>query len=113
VAALADSSGRQTKIHTDGIIIDVKKCKHTEPDQLPKKFFLEKAKTVEHKDGIYYHSEHSFLSNIHSSPIADNDLIYMSAEHMYQAEKCKAIGYQSRQQRVRQETTPLEEKTNC
>jgi hypothetical protein len=47
VDALADSSGRHTKIHTDGIIIDGNKFKHTEPDQLPKKFFLEKAKELD------------------------------------------------------------------
>lgn len=110
VAALARDGGAAVRIHGDGIIIDGKKYKHEEADQLPDKFNLASAKTVEREEGIYFHSEHSFLSNFYPSPIVLNNELYPTAEHLYQTKKCQQSDNKKLQELIRNATTPLEAK---
>lgn len=110
IAALARSLGSEVRVHGDGIIIDGTKYRHTDPDGLPSNLTLQKAKTVEINGGLFFHSEHAFMSNFHPSPIIHNDVIYPTAEHYFQAEKCRHVGDMARLQRVITAETPLEAK---
>ena len=108
VAALARSVGSEVRVHDDGIVIDGKKFRHTDP--LPDKYSLDKAKTVNIQGDLYFHSEHSFLSNFYPSPICEGGIMYPSAEHYFQASKCKALNDTDRLTRVLKAQTPLEAK---
>lgn len=110
VAVLARDSGREVRVHGDGVIIDGRKYKITEPETLPDQFSLAKAKTVEHGGELYFHSEHSFLSNFHPAPIVDGTATYPTAEHRFQAAKCAVAGDWARHKMVLQALTPLEAK---
>lgn len=110
VAALAQANGNNVKIHGDGIIIDGRKYKHAESDQLPPNLSLAKAKTVTIDGGIYFSSEHSYMSNFYPAPCFDNDIIYPTAEHRLQAFKCEAMGDLHRLELVKSAPTPLEAK---
>lgn len=110
VAALARASGSEVRVHGDGVVIDGKKYKQTEQHLLPPHFSLAKAKTVQIDEGLFFHSEHSFLSNFFASPIEDNETIYPTAEHMFQGEKCRVAGEMDHFRQVILAPTPLEAK---
>lgn len=110
VAALAQTNGNSVKIHGDGLIIDGRKYRHGEADQLPPSLTLSKAKTIQMNNGIFFSSEHSFLSNFYPAPFIDQGIIYPTAEHRLQAMKCETAGDRQRLELVRTATTPLEAK---
>lgn len=110
VAAIARSAGSMVKIHGDGIVIDGKKIKHNEQDQLPEEYSLCKAKMVETADSIFFHSEHAFLSNFSHSPIYDKGRYYPTAEHLLQAMKCDMAQSLTRLHQVLIAATPLDAK---
>lgn len=110
VAALARAAGRDIKVHGDGVIIDGTKYKHIDPGSLPPQFSLNKAKTIELYGGLYFQSEHSFMSNFHPSIIEQDNIIYSTAEHFFQAEKCRSAGDTARLRRVLAASTALEAK---
>lgn len=110
VAALARSEGANVRVHSDGILIDGVKYKTSEPQSLPARFALSRAKTIKSGDEIYFHSEHSFLSNFYKVPIVVNNEIYQTAEHKYQADKCEAAGDNDNRDRVLMALTPLDAK---
>lgn len=108
VAVLARSSGAEVRVHSDGIVIDGHKFKHAAT--LPEKFSLSKAKTVEMHNELYFHSEHSFLSNFHPSPISDDNTVYPTAEHCFQAAKCRLANDKEKLDQVLNAQTPMEAK---
>lgn len=110
VANVAREDGIEVRIHSDGIVLNGKKHYLTEPHTLPSKYSLEAAKTVEVAGEIYFASEHSYLSNFTNSPITENQTVYATAEHMYQAHKCKQAGELEVMERVLSAPTPLEAK---
>lgn len=110
VASLARARQADVRIHTDGIVLDGTKYLLTEQHRLPAKYSLANAKTVEEGGELYFSSEHSFLSNFSPSPILDGETLYATAEHMYQALKCRHAGNSDLQQRVTVASTPLEAK---
>ena len=106
VAALARTAGCEIRVHGDGIIIDGHKYKHN--DTLPERFSLAKAKTVDIGGELFFHSEHSYLSNFFPSPITDEEVTYPTAEHRLQAAMCRLAGDSDRLHSVIQAHTPLE-----
>lgn len=90
------------------LLLRVGRC--AEVDQLPAKFAISKAKIVEKDGGLYFHSEHAFLSNFYASPITENEVAYPTAEHYYQAETCRHARDSDRLDRVITAVTPLEAK---
>lgn len=110
VAALARGEGAEVRVHSDGIVLDNHKYYLTEPQLLPSKFSLQAAKTREFGGEIYFATEHSFLSNFSHSPITENDVVFSTAEHLYQAQKCRKAGDLDKMRKVIDATTPLEAK---
>lgn len=110
VAALARLKGADVKVHSDGVVLDGTKYKLTEPDTLPDCYSLAKAKTMEFGGEIFFHSQYSYLSNFYNAPILLNDQIHLSAEHLYQFEKCDAAGDAPNKAKILKATTPLEAK---
>ena len=108
VATLARTMGSDVRVHGDGIIIDGQKFRHN--DILPEKYSLAKSKTVEILGELYFHSEHSFLSNFYPSPINDENEIYQTAEHFLQATKCRMAKDTTRLNQVMTAQTPLDAK---
>ena len=110
VAALARQDGADVRVHTDGVVLGGKKYLLTEPHTLPDRYSINKAKTIESGGEIYFSSEASFLSNFAPSPIVEGDIIYSTAEHMYQAYKCKQAQEYDRLKSVIAAPTSLEAK---
>lgn len=110
VAALAKHMGADVRIHGDGVIIDGTKYRYSEASLLPAKYSIANAKTREFGGEIYFHSEHSYLSNFAPTPIVQGDTVYPTAEHMYQATKCKVAKDLVGLARVMVAVTPLEAK---
>lgn len=110
VAALARSAGAEVRVHGDGVIIDGHKYKHTELNSLPPHFSLAKAKTINRDGEIYFHSEHSYLSNFARSPILHEGVAYPTAEHMFQTIKCKMADDRDRVEQIALVSTALEAK---
>lgn len=110
VAELARKQGAEVRIHSDGMIIDGKKYYHGEPQSLPEKYSLTNARTVEEGGELYFASEHSFLSNFSPSPIVIGTTVYATAEHMFQAYKCKHAVELELMRRVTEAPTPLDAK---
>lgn len=110
VAELARKQGAEVRIHSDGLIIDGKKYYHGESKSLPEKYSLTNARTVEDGGELYFASEHSFLSNFSPSPIVVGNTVYATAEHMFQAYKCKHAVKPELMKRVIDAPTPLEAK---
>lgn len=110
VAALARDEGAAVRMHSDGIIIDGKKYKLTEPCALPERYSLSKAKTITIDDEIYFHSEHSHLSNFFCAPIVSEGVVYKTGEHFYQAEKCRRANDSNTRNQVILAPSPLEAK---
>lgn len=110
VAAIARARGAEIRIHDDGLIIDGKKYLLGEAHTLPSQYSLEKARTVESGGELYFASHHSFLSNFAYSPIVENDVLYPTAEHLYQAKKCEHAQDMVRLDRVIKATSPLDAK---
>ena len=110
VANMARSAGANVRVHDDGIVLNGTKYKLFETETLPEEFALAKAKTVKSENGIFFHSESSFLSNFHPSPIWAEGQAYPTAEHYYQASKCRLAGDMGIMKRVMTAQTPLEAK---
>ena len=110
VAALARRNDKEVRIHDDGIILDGKKYKHGDADQLPSDYTVQKAKTVKIGEGLYFQSEHSFLSNFYPSPINLDNKYYPTAEHRLQAVKCEMAKDSDRHERILTAHTPQEAK---
>lgn len=108
VATLARKAGATIKVHGDGIVIDGVKFKHT--DTLPERFSLSKAKTCKHEGQLFFQSAHSILSNFYPSPIVVEGIYYPTAEHLYQAEKCRAANDTDRLAQVMESPSPLDAK---
>lgn len=110
VAALARQNGAEVRVHTDGIIISGRKYLLSEPQSLPQQFSVSRAKTYENNGEIYFASEGSFLSNFSPSPIVEGDITYRTAEHMYQALRCRHATDNDKFKAVLAAPTPLEAK---
>lgn len=110
VAALARTEGAEVRIHSDGILINARKYLLTEAHNLPTKFSLPKAKTLEIDGELYFASEHSYLSNFAESPITVGNVVFSSAEQMYQALKCKDAGSDEKYEKVLVSVSPVEAK---
>ena len=110
VAALARDEGFNVKIHGDGIVLNDRKYKYNEINLLPTNVTIAKAKTVKIGEGVFFHSEHSFLSNFYPSPIVNKDVVYRTAEHCYQAAKCTMLGDHDSAAQIRLAATPIEAK---
>lgn len=110
VANLARSEGAAVRIHDDGIVLDGTKYRLFEADSLPDKFSLAKAKTVTMAGGVFFHSENSFLSNFYHAPIWVDKQAYPTAEHRYQAHKCRIVDDMTSLRKVLAAPTPIEAK---
>lgn len=110
VAALARLKGADVKVHSDGIILNGTKYKLTEPNTLPECYSLAAAKTMEFGGEIFFHSQHSYLSNFFNAPVVMQDRVYPTAEHAYQYEKCVAAGDMLNKAKIVVATDPLEAK---
>lgn len=107
VASIARLDGVEVRIHTDGIVLDGEKYMLTDPQTLPSKYSIQKAKTVEMGGEIYFASESSFLSNFAPAPIVEGGVVYVTAEHLYQARKCAYLGAEDKKMRVVSAPSPL------
>lgn len=112
VAAIAREDGADIRVHTDGIVINGRKHLLTDPHSLPEQYSIENAKTVVVNDEIYFASEASFLSNFAPANIVDDEdgTVYLSAEHMYQALKCKQALALDKMRAIIMAPTPLDAK---
>lgn len=110
VAALARSSGATVKVHGDGVILNGQKYKLFESGTLPPRFSIQRAKTIDSGEGIYFHSEFAFLSNFYPAPILADGVLYLTAEHRFQARKCLVANDYDLLARVIEAPTPLEAK---
>lgn len=110
VAALARATGAEVRVHSDGIVIDGQKYLLTEPQTLPEQYSLPNSKIIEVNGEIYFQSEHAYLSNFALTPIVEGNMVYLSAEHMYQAQKCRHMKDEGRLKQVVEAVTPLEAK---
>lgn len=110
VANLARSAGASVRVHDDGIVLDGTKFRLFETDTLPDKFSLSKAKTLSTARGIFFHSKSSFLSNFYHSPIWADNQAYPTAEHRYQAHKCRITGEMTTLRKVLAAPTAIEAK---
>ena len=110
VAAVARADGVEVRIHTDGLILGDVKYLNADQHTLPERYSIEKAKTVEVGGELYFASEHSFMSNFAPSPIVDGNTVFGTAEHMYQAYKCRQAKELLKMKRVILAPTPLEAK---
>lgn len=108
IAALARSKGDDVRVHGDGVVVNGRKFKHG--DSMPEYLTLSKAKVVEMHDQIYFQSEHAHLSNFHPAPIMDGGEFFHTAEHHYQAAKCRAMGDLHKLALVKVAETPLDAK---
>ena len=108
VAALARAKGDEVRVHGDGVIINQIKYRHE--DTLPDKYSIDKAKVVEVNGQIYFQSEHAHLSNFYPAPIYDSGIFYQTAEHHYQAAKCRQAGEETKVRQILKAETPLEAK---
>ena len=100
------------KSHADGITVDGNKYNVNSLDQLPSTCSLSEAKTVVRDSGIFFHSEHSYLSNFYPCPVRYDGKVHASAEHAYQWVKATGNGEQIylslRDRRSRREDTFFE-----
>lgn len=110
VAALARRQGAEIRVHDDGLIINGNKYLLGESHTLPIEYSMAKAKTVECGGELYFASHYSYLSNFAPSVIVHEGLVYPTAEHFYQAEKCLHAQDECKRKRVMSATTPLEAK---
>ena len=110
VAALARSLKVNVKVHDDGLIIEGKKYRLFEAETLPNKFSLKKAKSIEVNGAIYFHSEHSTMSNFCYSPMLIDDIVYLTAEHRLQYLKCVSSKNHELAERITLVPTALEAK---
>ena len=110
VANMARSAGANVRVHDDGIVLNGTKYRLFETETLPAEFALSKAKTVRSENGIFFHSESSFLSNFYPSTVWADEYAYPTAEHCYQAAKCKMAGDLDLMKRVQTAQSPLEAK---
>lgn len=110
VATLVRNNNKEVRIHDDGLVIEGRKYKYEQADQLPPQYTIQKARTVRMDGGLYFHSAHSVLSNFHPAPIIQDGVYYPTAEHCYQAEKCRAANDRARHDLVIKARTPLEAK---
>lgn len=110
VAALARQDGVDVRVHSDGLILAGKKYLLSEPQTLPERYTINKAKSYEHGGEIYFASEASFLSNFSPSPIVEDDITYLTAEHMYQAYKCRQAAAHDKVSQILIAPSPLEAK---
>lgn len=110
VAALARADGVDVRMHSDGVILNDTKHLFSEPHTLPSKYSVQAAKTIKTGGEIYFASEHSFLSNFAKAPMVVNNVVYQTAEHYYQSEKCRMANDLDRLGKVLRSTTPLEAK---
>lgn len=110
VAIIARNAGAMVRIHDDGLVLNGTKYKLFEPDTLPAEYSLDKAKTITTPQGIFFHSESSYLSNFYPSPIWAEGKAYPTAEHRYQALKCKMAGEIETMKRVIAAPSPLDAK---
>ena len=110
VAALVRMANQEVRIHDDGIIIEGKKYRYSEADQLPTQFTIQKAKTIRIDGGLYFQSAHSFMSNFYPAPIIQDDKLYPTAEHKLQADKCTMAKDQDRHTLIMNAKTPLDAK---
>ena len=89
VSLLCKEQGIDHKLHSDGIIVDGRKYKLEEGDQLPERISMSKAKTLQYGEDIYFQSQHSPLSNMFEAPLQVEGKVFTSAEHAYQYAKVK------------------------
>lgn len=92
VAALAKIKGHDNiKIHGDGLIVDDTKYRHADLDLLPPSIAVDKAKSRESEDDIYFQGEYSPFSNFYPSKLTDDEsgLIFYSAEQAFQHSKAR------------------------
>ena len=97
-------------MHSDGIIIDGQKYLLREPHMLPEQYSLKKAKVIKVNREIYFQSEHAYLSNFAPAPIMEGNTVYLLAEHMYQAYKCRHLLDENKMRQVIATPTRLEAK---
>lgn len=110
VAAVARADGIEVRIHTDGLILGDVKYLNSDQHTLPERYNMERAKTIEVGGELYFASEHSFMSNFAASPIVDGNTVFGTAEHMYQAYKCRQSNEMVKMKKVILAPTPLEAK---
>lgn len=86
VATLAKAQGyKNVKIHTDGIVINNNKIRHSDLDLLPNDISTTKAKSRLDDQDLFFQSDASPLSNFFPSVIIDDDdKIFVNAEQIYQ-----------------------------
>ena len=111
VSKLAKRLDIEHKLHSDGIIIGGNKIKLDETDRLPDIISLDKAKTIEVRGEIFFHSEHSPLSNMYETPVDFIGSTYTSAEHAYQATKAKVAGDLKLAEAIQRTPCPYEAQT--
>lgn len=110
VAALVRNSGKEVRLHDDGIVIEGTKYKHAEADRLPSEYSLQRAKTRRIEDGLFFQSGHSFLSNFYPAPIVHDNCYYQTAEHWFQSAKCLFANDIRRHELIIQARSPLDAK---
>lgn len=86
VATLAKSKGHKNiKIHSDGIVYNNNKIRHTALDLLPADISVFKAKSRCDNEDLFFQSEVSPLSNFHPVIIIDDDeTIFVNVEQAFQ-----------------------------
>lgn len=94
VVYLAKQNGiSDIKIHSDGVIIDSIKYHHSDLDLLPPLISVQKAKSREEEDDIFFQGEESPFSNFYPSTITDEEgRVFHNLEQAFQFKKAMRHG---------------------
>lgn len=112
VAALAKINGcNSIKVHSNGLILDNTKYRHADLDVLPLNYSVEKAKTREDGDNIYFQGEDAPFSNFHPARFADEEgRIFYSSEQAFQHSKAQFHGKNLIANKIFRTRSPVEVK---
>ena len=81
VALLCKVKNVEHRLHSDSVVINGRKYSEHQLDALPAGLTLADAKTIKTPKGIFFHSEHSFLSSFHEAPFKYDGKIQKTVEH--------------------------------
>lgn len=110
IATLAKQQGDDSiRIHGDGLVVGDGKFRHRDLDLLPVNLALERAKTREESEEIFFQGELSPLSNFYPANIeSDDSLVFCSAEQAFQFRKATYFSWDLTADKIKKTRDPYE-----
>lgn len=111
IAELCKTKGNEgVRVHSDGLIINNKKTRINDLDQLPEEYSLNKARTLTRDGHTHYSSRHSPLSNLYTCNLTVKGQHFSSVEQAYQFRKATELKQKSTAQAILKERDPYVQK---